>query len=91
MADVQITCIRKPDRENTHESITHVGNSQGVWAKGNVINWIDSKEHTFYTLAGGVRANIGVYRETGKAPYLRTHADGKWNNNLLALPECPRT
>jgi hypothetical protein len=22
--------------------------------------------------------------------YLRTYADGEWNDNLLALPECPR-
>ena len=29
-----------------------------------------------------------LVRELGKAPYLRTHADGKWNNNLLAQPEC---
>lgn len=89
MADIQITCIRKPDNDNRHEAITHVGNSQGVWAKGDVINWIDNKEHTFYTMANGQRANVGVVRETGKAPYLRTHADGQWNNNLLSLPQCP--
>ncbi|WP_407281132.1 DUF3892 domain-containing protein [Aromatoleum evansii] len=23
-----------------------------------------------------------------QGPYLRTHADGKWNNNLLAQAEC---
>jgi len=25
---------------------------------------------------------------TGKTPYLRTQADGKWNDNLLAQDEC---
>ena len=26
MADVQITCVNKPDRMSPHEHITHVGN-----------------------------------------------------------------
>ena len=88
MADIQITCIRKPDTDNRHEAITHVGDGQRVWAKGDVINSIDNKEHTFYTMTNGRQANVGVVRETGKAPYLRTHADGQWNNNLLSLPQC---
>nr|WP_314464360.1 DUF3892 domain-containing protein [uncultured Novosphingobium sp.] len=38
-------------------------------------------------MIGGNRANIGVVNgQNGK--YLRTYADGKWNDNLLALPEC---
>jgi hypothetical protein len=32
--------------------------------------------------------SVGVVRELGKLPYLRTHADGKCNDNLLALAEC---
>jgi hypothetical protein len=31
---------------------------------------------------------IAVVREPGKAAYLRTHADGKFNDNLLAQDEC---
>jgi hypothetical protein len=30
-------------------------------------------------------------RESGKHPYLRTHADGKYNDNLLAQAECDST
>ena len=89
MADVQITCIRKKDRQSSHEHITHLGNSHGTWARGDVINWIDSGTNTFFTMVGGRRADIRVVRETGKAPYLRTYADGAWSNNLLSLPECP--
>ena len=34
-------------------------------------------------------SEIGVVKPTdGRDPYLRTYADGDWNNNLLALPEC---
>jgi len=89
MADVQITCIRKPHPQSPHEHITHVGNSQGVWTRDQVVGWIDRGEHTFYTSVAGKRADISVRREVGKAPYLQTHADGFWNNNLLALPQCP--
>ena len=31
-------------------------------------------------------AQIGVVRPASHAPYLRSHADGHWTNNLLELP-----
>ena len=89
MADVRIICIRKPHRDSPHEHITHVGSGATVWTREDVIGWIDRAEHTFYTLdSTGKRASVAVVRESGKQPYLRTHADGSWNNNLLALPTC---
>ncbi|PBB98901.1 DUF3892 domain-containing protein [Mesorhizobium sp. WSM3862] len=87
MADVQVTCINKVARENKHEGLTHLGNSTGKWTKSQVIQWIEAGTNTFYTLVGGTRANVGVVNgPNGK--YLRTHADGTYNDNLLALPEC---
>ena len=87
MADVRITCITKNPRNNTHEGITHLGNSAGKWSRAEVIGWIESGQNTFYTLANNLRANIAVVNGAhGK--YLRTHADGQYTDNLLALPEC---
>ncbi|CAP63812.1 conserved hypothetical protein (plasmid) [Cupriavidus taiwanensis LMG 19424] len=62
-----------------------------MWTREQVIQSIDAKTNTFYVLdpSTGKRADIGVVRDAGKAPYLRTHADGRWNNNLLALNQCP--
>ncbi len=89
MADVRLTCIRKPHPLSPHEHITQVGNGTQVWLREQVIAWIDGGVHTFYVLGpDGRRADVAVVREVGKAPYLRTHADGRWNNNLLALPQC---
>jgi hypothetical protein len=89
MSDVRITCIRKPHPQSPHEHITHVGSNGQVWTREQVIAWIDARAHTFYTLdAYSRRADVGVVRESGKAPYLRTYADGVWNNNLLSLPQC---
>jgi len=88
MADVQITCITKNPRDNTHEGITHLGNSKGKWSRAQVIAWIEGRQNTFFTLANDVRADIAVVNgSNGK--YVRTHANGKYTDNLLWLPECP--
>lgn len=89
MADSRITHVRKANRLSSHEHITHVGNSPAwTWTRENVIASINAKENTFFVLTDGNRSNVGVVNESGKASYLRTHADGKWNDNLLSLPEC---
>ena len=95
MADCQITCIRKHNHMSSHEHITHVGNritANWMWTREDVIQSIDQKTNTFYVLdpRNGKRSNVGVVRPSdGRAPFLQTHADGDWNNNLLSLPECP--
>ncbi|MBA1141776.1 DUF3892 domain-containing protein [Mesorhizobium neociceri] len=87
MTDVQVTCINKVPRENKHEGITHLGNSTGKWTRSQVIQWIEDGTNTFYTMVGGKRANVLVVNgPNGK--YVRTHADGTYNDNLLALTEC---
>jgi len=89
MADVRVTCINKQPRQNTHEGITHLGGAGWRWTRQQVINSIQAKTNTFYTLEAGKRADIGVVRGTN-GDYLRTYADGQWNDNLLSLPECTR-
>jgi hypothetical protein len=93
MADVLVTCITKPDPLSPHEHITHIGNPAAgwIWTREQVIASIEAKTNTFYVLDPftGRRSNVGVVRSTGKAPYLRTHADGDWNDNLLSLDQCP--
>ncbi len=87
MADVQIKCINKRDRNSTHEGITHLGTGTQTYTRQQVIAWIEARDHTFYTLVNGNRGDIGVVNGTN-GKYLRTYADGKWNDNLLSLPEC---
>ncbi len=93
MKEFEVTCINKPDRMSSHEHITHIGNIAGAWriTREDAIRRIDSKEEAFFTTdrSTGKQMYIGVVRGDGnKAPYLRTHADGKWNDNLLAQAEC---
>lgn len=93
MADVQVTCITKPQPQSPHEHITHLGNPSAgwKWTREQVISSIERKEHTFYVLDRytGKRSDVGVVRPAGRSPYLRTYADGDWNDNLLAMDQCP--
>ncbi len=56
-----------------------------------VIASIDAGTNTFYVLDPRTkkRSDVGVVRPVGRAAYVRTHADGDWNNNLLSLDQCP--
>jgi hypothetical protein len=87
VADARITCINKIPRNDTHHGITHLGGNGWKWTRQQVIESIEAGSNTFYTQVNGKRADVGVVSdEHGK--YLRTHADGYYNDNLLALPEC---
>ena len=92
MDEFQVSCINKPDRQSTHEHITHIGNNALDWrmTREEAIRRIEAKECAFYTLdVFNNKAYVGVVRPgNGRAPYLRTYADGKWTDNLLALAEC---
>ena len=92
MADCQVTCITKPHPNSPHEHITHLGNPP-TWklTREQVIACIEGKTDTFYVLDpyNGKRADVGIFRAAGHPPYLRTYADGDWNNNLLSLNQCP--
>jgi hypothetical protein len=86
VADVLVTCATRG--KDQHESITHLGNP-GVWkwTRQDVIQSIEQGANTFYTSVNGKRADVAVVKGAdGK--YLRTHADGYYNDNLLALPSC---
>jgi len=92
MADVRVSCINKQPRNSTHEGITHLGNTSATtpwkWPRSDVIKSIENGTNTFYTLVDGNRGDIGVV-DGPHGKYVRTYADGKWNDNLLSLPECP--
>jgi hypothetical protein len=87
MADVQVTCINKLPRDDPHEGITHLGGVNWWWLRQQVVDSINAKTNTFYTLVNGRRAEVGIVNGP-HGPYVRTYADGVWNDNLLALREC---
>jgi hypothetical protein len=52
-----------------------------------VIDSINNNTNKFHTLVDGNRAYLKVVKGQ-HGDYVQTYADGKWNDNLLALPEC---
>jgi hypothetical protein len=88
MEDFRVTCINKPQRDGSVEAITHLGGAGWRLTREQVVARIDARRHVFYTLVGGRRAELGVRVSVAGTRYVQTHADGHWNNNLLALPEC---
>lgn len=94
MADYQIDCVNKPDRNSPHEAITHVGgpnpNGSGRWKNpvADVVRMIESNAHRFYTRDAGKTAWVGVRTSASGNKYLQTYSDGVWANNLLAQSEC---
>lgn len=93
MADLRITCIIKSIPQGGYQHITDAGNPSANWSLpvAQIVQHIDARTHTFYVQDDrtGKRANVGVVREHGQRPYIRTHADGYYNDNLLSLTSCP--
>jgi Protein of unknown function (DUF3892) len=87
MADVQVTCVTKPDRNSPHEHITHLGGRTWHWTIQEVITSIQNGMNTFYTFDGRRRAEVRVRERNGRR-FVQTQADGYWTDNLLALDAC---
>jgi len=74
-----------------HEHIARVRwtnpetNAIGENSRVEMVDWIDSKGGKAFVVAGGKSVAVDVVQATPS--YIRTHADGVWTNNLLALPE----
>jgi len=87
--DVRIEYTSK--RDNRHQSISHIwGRVDGRlrrWTQAQAIAVLKQQNapYGFYTKdANGRVARVGV-----NGGFIQTHADGVWDNNLLALPVLP--
>lgn len=88
MADYQITCIRR-DSSDQDRRIDAVGFGGQVYSIDQVIAWIQSGQHRFWTVAQGQSVWVVVRQHpTSGRLYLATENDGFPPNNLLSLPEC---
>jgi hypothetical protein len=89
---IEITHVRYEGYSKTHEAINRykwkeVGTGDvGESDKPSLVTWVDNKANSAHVGSGSSRVNVGAVHPDGGRPYLRTCADGKWNNNLLSLP-----
>jgi hypothetical protein len=91
MKEYQITCVGKSHRTTAgHQHIATVGIS-GETHPYTVpqIYTLMGKGFTFFTYSpsGHIRADVAKYTCCGVAT-LRSHADGKWDDNLDNLSTC---
>lgn len=89
----EVLCIKKSDRSNPHERITHIGgrNPDGTaWklTQQDAIAGIEGGKWTFYVSRGGRTVNVTVSTSKYGNKYLKTENDGEQPDNLLSLPEC---
>jgi hypothetical protein len=95
---VRITCITKDNGNhlNPHEGISELGwineetRASGRSTRLQMIEFIERQNGVAYVKDGnGNIAYVGVVNPgLGRNKYLRTHADGKWTDNLLSCNEC---
>ncbi|MEU7868030.1 DUF3892 domain-containing protein [Dactylosporangium sp. NPDC049140] len=89
---IRITAIRQSGG-SSHEHIVRLWwtnpstGKTGENSRAEIVAWIEEENGKAYVEdASGNRADVGVVKPASGAKYLRTHADGKWTDNLLALP-----
>jgi hypothetical protein len=93
MSRHRVECIRKTDRFNPWERITHIGGvnaDQSRWllTQEKAIAGIESRRWRFFVRAKMHEVNVIVRVSRFGHKYLTTEADGEQPDNLLSLPEC---
>lgn len=89
---IEITHVRSGSTKKTEDEIVRykwkeVGStSVGENDKPSLVAWVDDKSNRAYVGSGSNRVNVASVHPNYGQPCLRTHADGKWTNNLLSLP-----
>jgi hypothetical protein len=89
----EVLCVRKSDRANPHERITHIGgrNEDGTaWkiTQEEAIAGIEEGKWAFFVSRGGRTVKVIVVISRWHHKYIKTEADGEQPDNLLSLPEC---
>ena len=93
---VRIHCIRKSGgyHENPHEAINSFGwineqsNVTGESDREEMWRWVTEGGEAYVRDAYGNTAKVHARTNSRGTRFLQTVADGRFTNNLLALPEC---
>lgn len=81
-----------PSTGYAHEHIAEVewrntsDNNIGRSTTPNVVDFIDNKNGDVRVRSTGSDVQVGTVHQQGRASFIRTHANGVWTDNLLALP-----
>lgn len=64
-------------------SSTH---KSGIISRADMVDYVENKSGDVRASDGETTAQVSVVKPKSGSPYLRTHKDGKWTDNLLSLP-----
>lgn len=88
---IRFTAIRLSGG-STHQHITRLWwtdpatNATGDNSRAELVAFVDQGGKAYVEDRFGNRVDVGVVTPRVGEKYLRTHANGKWTDNLLALP-----
>jgi hypothetical protein len=87
----EVVCIKKSDRYNPYERITHIGyRSGGITTRitqEDAIQKIEAGTHEFFVFKYGHNVKVIVATHSGRK-YIKTENDGDQPDNLLNVLEC---
>lgn len=89
---IRITAIRL-SHGTGHEHIVRLwwanpaDSSSGDNTRAEIVEFIEKNGKAYVEDAWGHRSDVGVVTPRTGSKYLRTHADGVWTDNLLAIPQ----
>jgi hypothetical protein len=89
---IQIIAVRLSGG-TTHEHISHLwwidpsDSERGDNSRAAIVGWIENQGGKAFVDEGGYRVDVYVRTPAYGEKYLQTAADGRWQNNLLALPK----
>lgn len=94
---LRITCINKSagfhaDPHHAIEEVSWINDQTGATGKTTrlgLYEWISKGGKAYVKDIWGNKAFVGTRENAYGTKYIQTHADQKWTDNLLALPECP--
>lgn len=91
MTDYQVTCTKKDGADADRRIDALAGPQFKQSPIDDVIRWIDSGQHRFWTSVDGksVWLRTATHASSGRK-YLTTEGDSFPPNNLLKLQDCPR-
>lgn len=87
---IYVTAIRMATGGSIHEHIASVAwqnppdSQTGTSTRAEMVEWIRAKNGDARVRDSKGDVRVGVV--DGTPPYIRTYADGRWTDNLLALP-----
>jgi hypothetical protein len=88
MSEYEITHVRKDTRADPDRRIDAMGSSSfSCTPMDTLIAWYQ-QGHRFFVAVGQTRVYLELMRSSAGRLFFRTMPDGRYDNNLYALPPC---